>query len=78
MRYHFCDVLFEMLINQRAVLLFLYVYMLLRLLFFFCYFLGWENLLPEAGDGIEVALSVSHLTLALGQAVQFVHVAVGR
>lgn len=36
------------------------------------------HLLPEAGDGIEVALSVPHLTLALGQAVQFIHVAIGR
>lgn len=41
------------------------------------HWLGRGALLPKAGDGIEVALPVPHLTLALRQPVEFIHVAVG-
>lgn len=43
------------------------------------HFTGWgrDALLPKAGDGIEVALPVPHLTFALRQPVEFIHVAVG-
>jgi len=40
-------------------------------------FLFAGNLLPKAGDGVEVALPVSNLTFALGQPIEFVHIAIG-
>lgn len=64
-----------MLINQRALLLYCVCYIVAAAV---VVVEVYGNLLPEAGDGIEVALSVPHLTLALGQAIQFIHVAIGR
>lgn len=65
-----------MLIFQKGCYLFCFCFVLFKLVGFAVQWLS-RNLLPEARDGIEVALSVSHLALALGRAIQLVHVAVG-